>query len=92
MPKTIESATIALLKAKDSLVVKTGTSDKAGNFSFENITEGRYLVSVSAVGYQKAFSQVTELNASNTTAALKPIKLLSQLKTLGTVTVTSKNH
>ena len=46
--KIIESATITLLRANDSLLVKISASDKSGNFSFENISEGKYFVSISA--------------------------------------------
>ena len=35
--KTIESATIALIKAKDSSAVKFSVADKNGNFVFENL-------------------------------------------------------
>ena len=55
--KTIESATITLLRAKDSSVFKMGVADKTGKFSFEGLEEGRYLVSVSAVGHQKGYSE-----------------------------------
>src|SRR5205807_2074248 len=44
--KTIESATIALCKVKDSAVVKYSVADKDGKFLFENIKEGEYFVSV----------------------------------------------
>ena len=42
--KTIESATITLLSAKDSSIVKMGSADKAGHFCFEGLKEGQYLV------------------------------------------------
>src|SRR5437764_13502959 len=59
--KTIESATITLLKAKDSSVAKISASDKAGNFGFENIVDGKYIVSISAVAHNTAYSNVFEL-------------------------------
>ncbi|RYG52862.1 MAG: carboxypeptidase regulatory-like domain-containing protein, partial [Chitinophagaceae bacterium] len=51
--KTVESATITLLRAKDSSVVKMSVADKTGKYEFENVPEGRYLVSISAVGHSK---------------------------------------
>ena len=54
--KTIEAATITLLKAKDSSVAKISAANKDGNFIFENVAEGKYLVSISAVGHTKGFS------------------------------------
>ncbi|MCW3109726.1 MAG: TonB-denpendent receptor [Segetibacter sp.] len=88
--KTIESANITLLRAKDSSLVKISASDKTGNFSFENIIAGRYLVSISAVAHNTAYSETVELNATNTNITLKTIRLLPQVKIVGTVTVTSK--
>jgi iron complex outermembrane receptor protein len=88
--KTIESATITLLKAKDSSIAKITTSDKTGNFTFENISDGKYLISISAVAHETAHSVVFEVNAANTTIKLKTIRLVPQLKSLGTVTVTAK--
>lgn len=88
--KTIESANITLLRARDSSLVKISASDKSGNFSFEDIAAGRYLVSITAVAHQKAFSEVVELTAANPTITLKSIRLLPQSNIVGTVTVTSK--
>lgn len=88
--KTIESATISLLRAKDSSIAKISASDKNGNFSFDNIANGRYLVSISAVAHNTAYSNVFELNAANSSITLKPLRLAPQSKSLGTVTVTAK--
>ena len=35
--KIIDAATVSLLKAKDSSLVKAAVADKDGNFSFENV-------------------------------------------------------
>jgi outer membrane receptor protein involved in Fe transport len=88
--KIIESATITLLRAKDSSIAKIGASDKAGNFSFENIADGKYLVSITAVAHQTAYSDLFEVNAANSSITLKTIRLVPQSKSLGTVTVTAK--
>ena len=37
--KIIDAASVSLLKAKDSSLVKVAVTDKAGNFSFENLKE-----------------------------------------------------
>ncbi|MDB5247010.1 MAG: TonB-denpendent receptor [Segetibacter sp.] len=88
--KTIEAASITLLRAKDSSLVKLSASDKTGKFSFENIAEGKYFVAISAVAHQKAYSETVELSAAHREVTLKTIRLIPQAKTLGTVTVTSK--
>jgi hypothetical protein len=87
--KSIESATVSLLKATDSSVVKINAADKDGRFQFENIQDGRYLLTVSAVGYQAAYSEFFEMTkASDVT--LKPVQLQPATKDLAGVTVTAK--
>ena len=88
--KTIESATITLSRLKDSSVAKMSVADKTGKFEFENIAEGKYFVSISAVGHEKGFSETIEINASNTDIKLKTIELVPQAKSISGVTVTSK--
>src|ERR1043166_1112849 len=88
--KTIESSTITLLTAKDSSVIKMSAADKDGHFEFENIPEGKYLVSVSAVGHQKGYSEIFEITPQKNSIEVKTIELIPQTKNLSEVTVTSK--
>src|SRR5690349_15566930 len=88
--KTIESATITLLKAKDSSVAKVAAADKAGTFYFENIANGSYLVSISAVGHTKGFSPVFTINSTNPSIQLETIKLVPVEKSMNTVVVTAR--
>ncbi|MGE5520762.1 MAG: TonB-dependent receptor domain-containing protein [Candidatus Dadabacteria bacterium] len=87
--KTIESATITLLRAQDSLPVKYSVATRNGQFTFENIAKGNYLVSVSVVGHQKGYSELIRLTADQT-IQLKPIILTQQAKDMSVVTVTAK--
>src|SRR6187200_306604 len=59
--KTVEAATITLLRAKDSSVAKISAANKDGNFAFENVADGKYLVSITAVGHTKGFSEIFEI-------------------------------
>ena len=54
--KTLSAATVELLKAKDSSLVKVAITDNEGRFELENIKEGNFLIVVSHVGYKKYFS------------------------------------
>src|SRR5262245_21993572 len=80
--KIVESATIALLRVKDSSVAKISVADKIGNFSFDGVPEGKYVVSITAVGHQKGFSESFEVTATNSTIALKTIELVPATKAL----------
>lgn len=88
--KTVEAATIALLKAKDSSVVKFSVANKDGKYAFENISDGRYLVSVTAVGHKKAFSEAFELTAAQDNVEVKTLELVPQAKAMNEVVVTAK--
>src|SRR5215213_1174785 len=87
--KIIEAATISLLRAKDSSVIKFTVADKKGNYSFDNIAPGQYRVSVSAVGHAKGFSEKVEISEAQNSVSLKTIELVPQAKNLGGVTVTA---
>ena len=88
--KTIESSTIILLRVKDSSVVKMSVADKNGKFVFENIPAGSYLVSVTAVGHQKGYSELFEISAEKNSILLKTIELIPQTKSMGGVEVTAR--
>jgi hypothetical protein len=88
--KTIESATISLLNFKDSATVKFSVADKEGRFVFENIADGKYLVLISAVGHQNAYSAPFEVSAAAPVIQLKTIELVPQSKTMNAVVVSAK--
>ena len=88
--KTIESATITLLRAKDSSVAKMSVADKTGKFVFDGITEGKYMVSITAVGHSKGFTETFEITVANPSITLKTVELVPVAKNLGAVTVTAK--
>lgn len=67
--KPLDYATISLLKAKDSSLVKGALTDDKGHYQISGISAGNYLVSVSVISYKKAFSKpftISEANASFT--------------------------
>lgn len=88
--KTIESATIILLRAKDSSVARMAVADKTGKFNFDGVDFGTYIVAITAIGHNKGFSETFEVNSSNLAVSLKTIELVPVAKSLGAVTVTAK--
>jgi iron complex outermembrane receptor protein len=88
--KTIESATITLLNAKDSTIAKISAANKEGKFVFENVADGLYIVSISAVGHTKGFSESFQVSATNNDITLKTIELVPVAKSLAGVTVSAK--
>ncbi len=60
----LANASVSLLNAKDSSVVKLAITNKAGEYQFKNIKSGRYLTSASFVGYSNSFSKSFEVSGS----------------------------
>ncbi len=88
--KIIDAATVSLLKAKDSSLVKAAVADANGNFSFENVKEGSYLVLATSVGHNKSYSSVLTISAAQSTAQAGVLQLIPSSKSLKEVVVSSK--
>ena len=88
--KPVESASVGLLRAKDSAVVKLAVSDKSGQFSIENVKQGKYLVTIQAIGHAKYYSSAFDISSSNSNYTVKNIELKAASKELGAVTVVSQ--
>jgi iron complex outermembrane recepter protein len=85
---TLNSASISLLKAKDSSVIKMSVANKEGRFEFENVPAGKYLLSATAVGHIKKFSKPFDL-ADGASVEAEALVLAPSTKELGAVTVTA---
>jgi iron complex outermembrane receptor protein len=86
----VESATISLMKSKDSSIIKIAVSDKAGKFSFTGISFGSYFITTSAVSFAKTNSPVFIISENNTTIRVGTLILQELPKNLSAVVVTSK--
>lgn len=51
--KGIEAATVQLLRAKDQGLVKFAVTNGQGSFELEKIAEGKYIISITAIGFEK---------------------------------------
>ena len=74
--KVLESATITLLRAKDSTVAKISVADKTGAYSFDGVPAGTYIVSISAVGHQKGWSGPVEVSGAEAVVKVPVIDLI----------------
>lgn len=83
----LSAVTVSLLRARDSALVKVAITDKSGHYDFINIKEGRYLLSVTSVGFRKKFSALFDL--TTTAEEIPAIALLRESKDLGGVVVTT---
>ncbi|MBN9380286.1 MAG: TonB-dependent receptor [Chitinophagaceae bacterium] len=88
--KPIEAATISLLDARDSSRVRQTVSDKTGQWVFDKVAEGKYLVSATSVGRSSSYSKVFELIGNQSAIVLEAIVLQATSKNLQEVAVIGK--
>ncbi len=88
--KSVEAATVSLLKAKDSSLVKIAVTDKDGAFLFEKAAEGNYLISIDAINFQKYYSSVFSINEQKQTFTLNDVHLKNKDAASTGVVVISK--
>lgn len=88
--KIVEFATITLLQAKDSSLVKGALADANGTFEFEKIKFGSYLIAISQLGYQKFYTPKFSLSSENPSIKLSNLTLVEESKELNEVVVTAK--
>jgi len=87
--KPMEYATVSLLNAKDSAIVKGSLSTDAGVYTLTSINTGTYIIEATAVGYTKAASAPFTIADGATTVAVPDLKMQDNTQSLQTVTITS---
>lgn len=86
--KPVEFATVTLLKAKDSSLVKGAIADINGKYEFEQVKQGKYLIAAVSVGMTKAYSKVFDVAGSP--VRMPALSLEASSKTLKGVDVTAR--
>lgn len=86
--KPVEFATVTLLKAKDSSLVKGAIADINGKYEFEQVKQGRYLVAAVSVGMDKAYSSAFEVG--NGRVSVPAVTLQAVSKALKGIDVTAR--
>jgi iron complex outermembrane recepter protein len=87
--KPIAGATISLLRYSDTTLFKTAVSGKDGRFDFDNLAADKYLMMISAVGYEMMNTALLEVVSGSDTEAGR-ITLKSAAKNMEGVTITAK--
>lgn len=87
--KPVAAATVLLLRANDMKLIKTAVTNADGNYEFDRIADGEYLVNISSAGYEKM--QGDKFTLSNgSSKQLAALQLNPAVKGLSEVTLTSK--
>jgi hypothetical protein len=85
--KPLSFATVLLLTAKDSLLVKGAITTETGEYSMEGIQAGVYRMAVSMVGYQKVYSPLFTIAPSVQSIQAPLLKTYTQTQQLAEVTI-----
>ncbi|MBL7708817.1 MAG: TonB-dependent receptor [Chitinophagaceae bacterium] len=87
--KAVQSASVSLVKTKDSSLVKLAITGKDGAYEFENIKEGDYLLAITSVGFEKKFSNPFSVSIA-AVIKMESLQLNEAAKGIEGVTVTAK--
>jgi iron complex outermembrane receptor protein len=80
-------ATVSLLRAKDSTVVKGTLSTNAGAYVFDRVAAGTYVVRATSAGYNRATSKAFTI--TNADIAVSTLTMAENVKSLGAVNITA---
>ena len=86
--KPMDYATVSLLNAQDSTVIKGTLSNETGTYNFEHINAGTYIIKATVVGYVKAATKVT-VTESSSNVTVPVLKMQPGTHALNTVNVVS---
>ncbi|MGB0861486.1 MAG: TonB-dependent receptor domain-containing protein [Saprospiraceae bacterium] len=88
--KSIDYANVLLLNAKDSTLAKGSITDSTGQYLFENIANGDYLINASMIGYAAVYSIPFTLNPTRSSFEVPSLTLSEASVDMGQVTVTAE--
>lgn len=86
--KPVEFATVTLLKAKDSTLVKGAIADINGHYEFEQVKQGKYLIAAVSIGMTKTYSPVFDVTGNK--VQVPTVSLAAVSKALKGVDVTAR--
>lgn len=85
----LDLATVNLLRATDSTILKTDFPDEKGQYAFGNLPRGEYLISAVLIGYIDAVSQIIRITADKGTTDAGALVLKPTHTVLAEVAVTA---
>lgn len=83
-------ASVSLLKAADSTMVKGSITEENGTYLFNGLADGQYLVAINMIGYGKIFKGPYAINATKKTYTIDNVELVPSSKQLNGVNIVSR--
>lgn len=78
---------VSLIRAIDSVQVKSAITTEKGEFKFLNLAEGTYFIAVEWMGYQKNLNGPFKISTENQLLSIPKIFILPATKQLNTVSI-----
>ena len=89
--KAIAHANVLLLNSKDSSLVKGMLTNELGNYAFENISAGQYIISSTYTGVKPVFTNIFQISSRQENVDMGTITLEeSSIQLVGVTIVTKK--
>ena len=88
--KAIESATVTLLSAKDSGVVKVEMTDKNGEFEIVSTEKGTLLLLITSVGFEKRYTPAFNVSSAGGIVQTGITHLMPESRNMKAVVITAK--
>jgi len=85
--KPMDYATVSLLKAQDSTVVKGTLSNETGAYVFDHVNAGTYIIKASVVGYNKAITKAFTITGNALNVTVPALRMQPGSQSLNTVNV-----
>ena len=86
--KALDFVNVGLLKANDSVLIKSAITDIEGKYTFSNVAAGNYIISASMFGFKNTYS--SPFSVKNQNLNLADTKMIIASKALNEITVTAK--
>jgi len=86
--KPVEFATVSLLRATDSTIVKGALSDEKGTYFFDNVAKGSYFIKTTSVGYVNGLGKTFTADGT-AQVAVPAITMAEAAKALNAVNITA---
>lgn len=83
-------ASVSLLKAKDSTLIKGSITEDNGTYNFINLAEGQYLVAINMIGYARVFKGPYAISDLHKSYTIDNVSLVPTAKQLNSVNIVSR--
>jgi iron complex outermembrane receptor protein len=87
--KPLDFASVSIINASDSTIVKGALSNDNGVYSFEKVPTGKYLIKATVVGYAKAISKPFTVTEKSANVSVPVLNLQQGTNALKTVNITA---